>query len=242
MIDALADLYAYPQPGAAAGARPWVRANMIASADGAASLGGRAGGLAGPADRMVFALLRSLADVILVGAGTVRAERYRPVRAAEVWPRLRQGRAPTPTIAVLSRALALDPQGPLLADAPADARTIVLTTEAAPANRRAAAARYADVIVAGESLVTTAAALDTLAARGLTRVLAEGGPNLLGRIAADALLDEICLTFSPLLAGGETGRILAVPAWPGPPARLSLAHVLEDDGYLLCRYLLREPG
>jgi riboflavin biosynthesis pyrimidine reductase len=241
-VDALAELYAYPDPGASTAARPWVRANMIASADGAAWLGGRAGGLSGAADRMVFAALRSMADVILVGAGTARAERYRPVRDTEVWSRLRRGRTATPPIAVLSRELALDLQAPLLAAAPPHARTIVLTTEAAPADRRAAAARHAEVIVTGDDLVTAAAAMDALAARGLTRVLAEGGPRMLGRIAAETLLDEICLTFSPMLVGGDAGRILAATAWPGAPARLTLAHVLEDEGHLLCRYLLAEPG
>src|SRR5450755_2308348 len=99
MLDVLAGLYAYPEDAARA-ARPWVRANMVASADGAAWLAGRAGGLSGLADRMVFSVLRSLADVILVGAGTARAERYRAMSPAEAYPRLREGRTATPPIAV----------------------------------------------------------------------------------------------------------------------------------------------
>jgi riboflavin biosynthesis pyrimidine reductase len=248
VLDALAGLYPYP-----AATRPWVRANMVSSADGAAWLGGRAAGLSGPADRTVFAVLRSLADVIMVGAGTARTERYQPVRDSEVWPQLRAGRAPTPPIAVVSTALELDLTSPLLARSPGHARTIVLTTEAAPAARRAEAARTAEVIVTGTGpVVTAAAAVGALAARGLRRVLAEGGPHLLGQITAEALLDELCLTYSPMLTGGDAGRILAVPpcsaaaqagepgsgqgAWTG----LDLVHVLEDDGYLLCRYLRGE--
>jgi riboflavin biosynthesis pyrimidine reductase len=246
-LDVLAGLYAYPEDAARA-ARPWVRANMVASADGAAWLAGRAGGLSGRADRLVFSVLRSLADVILVGAGTARAERYRPVRDTEAFPRLREGRPATPPIAVVSRALDLDPDGPLLAAQPGRARTIVLTTEAAAPDRRAAAARHADVIVAGEDLVTGAGAIRALASRGFTRILAEGGPTLLGFIAAGRLLDELCLTYSPMLVGGDVGRIVSAPVGqggqgaPAALAGLSLAHVLEDDGHLLCRYLSVPAG
>ena len=109
----LARLYAYPARGGAD--RPWVRANMIESADGAAAVDGLSGGLGGPADREVFGLLRALAGVILVGAGTVRAEAYRPARVAPRWAALRTGRTATPPIAVLSGRLDLDPAGPLLA-------------------------------------------------------------------------------------------------------------------------------
>jgi riboflavin biosynthesis pyrimidine reductase len=248
-VAALAGLYAYPA-GPASSAAPWVRANMIASADGAGSLNGRSGGLSGPGDRLAFSVLRSLADVILVGAGTARAEKYRPVKPGEVWPALRDGRAPTPPIAVVTTKLGLDLDSPLLASAPESSRTIVLTTEQCPDERRAAAAAgRADVIVAGADRITPAAMIDALAARGHRRILIEGGPHLLGQITAAGLLDELCLTYSPVLEGGRAGRILIPPyeAFPGqerhegpaawPPADLTLAHVLEDSGSLLCRYL-----
>jgi riboflavin biosynthesis pyrimidine reductase len=237
----IARLYAYP-PAVTRRGRPWLRANMVASADGAATVQGRSGGLSGEADRQVFSVLRSLADVIVVGAGTARAEKYRPVRDTEAWEQLREGRPPTPPIAVITRSLGLDPDDPLLTEAPPHASTIVLTTEAAPAGRRAAAARHADVVVAGRDLVSPDAVVRVLAERGHQRILIEGGPHLLGQVAAAGLLDELCLTLSPLLAGGRADRILA----PGPtggddiPAAqgdLSLAHVLADSGYLLCRYL-----
>jgi riboflavin biosynthesis pyrimidine reductase len=232
-VTALGALYAYP---AAAGVAPWLRASMVASVDGAASLGGRSGGLSGDADRLVFSVLRSLADVILVGAGTARAEGYRPVRPGEVWAALREGRAPVPPIAVVTGKLDLNDQAPLMAGSAEGARTIVLTTEAAPAARRAAVARRADVVVAGRDTVSPAAAVAALAARGLRRVLVEGGPGLLGQITAAGLLDEVCVTVSPVLEGGHAGRILA-PGGEGAVAGLGLAHVLEDHGFLLCRYL-----
>jgi riboflavin biosynthesis pyrimidine reductase len=246
-VAALAGLYAYPD-AAAARPQPWLRANMIASVDGAASLNGLSGGLSGAADRLVFSVLRSLADVILVAAGTARAENYRPVQASDIWSQLRRGRPATPPIAVVTRSLDLNIGSPLLADARSHARTIVLTTQAAPPAIRDAAARHADVVVTGLDAVAPATAVGVLAARGYRRVLVEGGPSLLGQISAAGLLDEICLTFSPVLAAGPAGRILSQPAgaghdgsWRGVPEDLRLTHVLEDQGSLLCRYL-RDAG
>jgi riboflavin biosynthesis pyrimidine reductase len=231
----LARLYAYP-PGEPGQVR--VRANMVASADGAAALDGRSGGLASRADRQVFGLLRALADVILVGAGTAAAEHYRPARVDAGWAALREGRPPAPPIAVVTSRLAISPDDPLLA-APAEARTILVTTASSPADRRAALAAKADIIIAGEHHADLAAAIAALAQAGHRRILTEGGPHLLGQIAEAGLLDELCLTISPLLAGGEAGRIIqATGEQPGRAGLgpLTLAHVLEDEGYLLCRY------
>lgn len=235
----LPGLYAYP-----AGTGPWVRAGMVASVDGAASVDGLSGGLSGPPDRVIFGLLRALADVILVGAATVAAESYRPARVAPRWAALRAGRPAAPPIAVLSGRLDLDLDGPLLAGETADgARPLVITAASAPASRRDAVARRAEVIVAGRDRVDPVAAVAELGRRGLHRVLAEGGPHLLGQLAAAGRLDELCVTVSPVLAGGPGGRIVAGPPGPVPalPAALELASVLAEDGFLLCRYLVR-PG
>jgi riboflavin biosynthesis pyrimidine reductase len=229
----LAVLYAYP-PG------PWLRANMVSSADGAAHLDGVTRGLSSEADRHLFALLRTLADVIVVGAATVRAERYAPVRRHELWPDLRPGRTPTPPIAVVTARLDLDPASRLIAAAPASARTIVITTAQAPADRRAALDGLAEVIVAGLETVDLKAAVAALAERGHRRILVEGGPRLLAQIAAAGLLDELCLTIGPLLAGPGANRILAGARSAIPPQPLTLAHVLEDDGCLFCRYITRD--
>ena len=233
----LARLYADPphRPARLTG-RPWVRANMVASVDGAASVDGRSAGLSGPADRQIFGLLRSLADVILVGAGTARAEHYRPAQPASIQPELRAGRTATPPIAVISGRLDLDPALELLTAAPPDARTIVLTSEQAPEQQRAAVAEHADVIVAGTGGVDLKIALTALAERGYRRVLTEGGPHLLAELAAGGLLDELCLTVSPLLAGPGPGRILAGDAQLPGGLPVTLGHVLEDEGFLLCRY------
>ncbi len=229
----LAALYAYPDG-------PWLRANMVSSADGAAMVEGLTSGLSSLADRRLFALLRTLADVIVVGAATVRAEKYKPVRQHELWPDLRPGRTPTPPIAVVTARLDLEPSSPVIDMAPPSARTIVITTAQAPADRRAALQERADVIVAGQETVDLKAAVGALAERGHRRMLTEGGPRLLAQIAAAGLLDELCLTIGPLLAGPGADRILAgqQPAASAQP--LTLAHVLEDNGFLFCRYTRKD--
>ncbi len=234
--DLLARCYAYPALDGP-GERPWVRANMVASVDGAATLEGRSGGLGGGADRKLFQVLRSLADVVLVGGGTARAEKYKPARLAAMVPALRAGRPPTPPIALVSASLDLDPDSPLLAAAPDWARTIVLTTATAPADRRRALARRATVIEAGEKRVDARWAIDALAGLGHSRILTEGGPRLLGHLAAAGRLDDLCLTIGPLLAGGDASRILAGSPLPGGALPLTLTHVLAEDGSLFCRYL-----
>lgn len=229
----LAALYAYP-------AGRWLRANMVSSADGAADLDGLTAGLSSEGDRHVFALLRTLADVIVVGAATVRAERYAPVRPRELWDHLREGRTPTPPIAVISARLDLDPASRLIASAPPHARTVIITAARAPAGRRAELAERADVIVAGEETVDLKHAVDALADRGHQRMLAEGGPRLLGQLVAAGVLDELCLTIGPLLAGPGASRIVTGDPPCVPPLRLTLAHVLEDNGFLLCRYVRKD--
>jgi riboflavin biosynthesis pyrimidine reductase len=229
---ALARLYGYPQ-------QPWLRVNMVSSADGAATLDGRSGGLSSAADRRLFALLRGLADVILAGAGTARAEGYKPVRPREVWDGLRAGRSPTPPIAIVSRALDLDPDAPLFTEAPARARTIVITCAASPASRREALARHADVVVAGNTVVDLKEAAAALHERGLCRVLCEGGPHLLAELAGAGLMDELDLTISPLITGPGADRITAGTHFP--PHHLRLAHVLADEDAIFCRYTHPNP-
>lgn len=215
--------YAQPTPG--------IRVNFVASADGAATLGGRSGGLSGAADKTVFRLLRSISDVVLVGVGTVRTEGYGPVRLpAELRDRREaRGMPPVPPLAVVSGSLALDPGSPLFTEA--TVRSIVLTVPDAPTQQHRALSAVADVIT-GDSPAAWVAAL---AERGLTRVLCEGGPRLFGSLLAEDLVDELCLTVAPLLARQNAPGILERPG-PGGPLRLQLAHVLTDEGFLFLRY------
>lgn len=223
----LAERYAYPPD------RVWMRANMVASLDGAAQRDARSGGLGGPADRRLFLLLRGLADVVVVGAGTVRAEGYGPVKPSDGWGGVREGRSSVPPLAVVSRTLDLDFDAPLFTEA--RARTIVLTTATADPARLEAARERADVIVAGKDSLDFAAAVRELEARGHRRLLCEGGPGVLAQVVAAGLLDELCLTLSPLLLAGRPARILDGRPF-AVPAELSLAHVLQDEDFLFLRY------
>lgn len=201
-------------------------ANMVASIDGRAAVGGRTAALSGVADRAVFQLLRTLADVVLVAAGTVRAEHYGPVRGGE-----------RPPVAVISRSLDLDWTSPLFSEA--TRRTEILTCASADPARRTRAEEVADVIVAGDHQVDLGRALAELGTRGHVVVLCEGGPHLLGELVAANLVDELCFTLSPLLVGGDEPSLIVSPTIV-PPRALRLASLIEDDGALLARYL-REP-
>ncbi|MCL2780515.1 MAG: dihydrofolate reductase family protein [Actinomycetia bacterium] len=258
--------------------RGGLRMSFVASADGAASASGSSRGLQTPGDQRVFRALRDLADVLLVGAGTARAEGYRgAARAVAPDPRRRatreaHGFAPDLPLAVVSRSLRL---GPLLARAPAAhpasssapppapapesapppapapestrpgaPKLIVITCAAAlaaaDAALRDALDESADLVIAGDAEVDLALALDALRQRGHRRILGEGGPTLFASLIAAGLVDELCLSVAPRLAGPGASRIVAGAPWPQPPLPLRLAGLLEDDGALFCRY--RRPG
>jgi len=202
-----------------------VRANFVSSLDGAATLAGKSAGLSSASDRELFHLLRSMTDVVLVGAGTARAENYGGAKASD-------GRRPPP-IAVVSKSLDLDPASRLFIAAAVP--PIVITCGASPGRVREQLTSVAEVVVAGDADVDLRAALDNLAERGLGRVLCEGGPHLLGAVTAAGLLDELCLTLSPMVAGGNGGRIVA-GYLPDVVEPMHLRHVLEDDGHLFLRY------
>ena len=190
----LALAYAHPL----AEGRPYVRANMISSLDGSSTAAGRSGGLGGNGDRRVFGALRAAADVVLVGAATVRDEDY--------------GTPERPALAIVTRG------------------TIARTDRLYPPSG-------AEPIVYsghGES-VDLRAVLGDLYARGHRRVLAEGGPGVLGALLAAGLVDELCLTVAPVLAGGDGRRIVTGPDLPLDrwQRRLVLG---DDEGYLYTRW------
>jgi riboflavin biosynthesis pyrimidine reductase len=229
----LIDAYRYPPDVR------WLRANMIASADGAATINGRAGGLGNATDQQVLGLLRALADVVIAGAGTVTAEGYGPSRARAEYQELRAGagQPPAPTMVVVSQRLQLDFESKYFAQAPQ--RPIVVTSEAAPADRLLAARKVAEVIIAGDVAVSPTLMVEALAARGHRRLLCEGGPTLLGAVAADGVLDELCLTVAPMLVGGPSRRVLEGPLL-APAPKMALTQLLQDDDDLLyARYEVR---
>jgi riboflavin-specific deaminase-like protein len=220
-----------------AGAKPdaaFCRVNMISSLDGAATLRGRSGTLGDRQDQRLMSVLRSHADVVLVGSGTVAAEGYGGAAVAEAdaaW-RAARGRDPQPRFAVVSSSLELEPWHPFFAEAVA--RPIVVTSASAPHARRDALAEVAEVVVAGDERVELPAALAELAARGLRSVLSEGGPGLFGALAEADLVDEACVTLSPMLVAGDAPRIAASAHEPARPMRL--VHAIPGDRMLFLRY------
>jgi riboflavin biosynthesis pyrimidine reductase len=217
--------------------RPTVRLNFVTSIDGAVTVDGRSAGLGSTGDRRVFDLLRMTCDAVVVGAGTLRAEGYGPMRLAGpagAWRRDR-GRVPDPVLVAVSRSLDLDPAHPMFVDAPV--RPIVITSAGAPIDRRTALSRVADLLVHGEGEVDLPAAVTALTALGHRNLLCEGGPHLLGTLTGADLADEMCLTVSPALAGPGAGRITAGPVTA--VRDMALAGVLVSDDVLLLRYARR---
>lgn len=214
--DVLAD-YDYPPP---AGGRWWLRATMLSSVDGAVTgPDGRSGSLATSSDRVVFRHLRSLADAIIVGAGTARAEDYRQPEG--------------PRLVVVSRFLSLDPEARLF-DGPAP--PVIATSRSADWNAVERLAQVTDVVRVGDDDVDLAELVGLLADQGMPRLLCEGGPNLLGDVVAAGLLDELCLTTVPTIAGGDGHRIVTGGS-PDPLLGLSLASLVRaDDGTLFSRW------
>jgi riboflavin biosynthesis pyrimidine reductase len=209
---ALESLYAYPPD------RTWVTANFVSSVDGAVSVDGRSAGLGSPADKQIFVLGRRLADVVMVGAGTVLIEGYRPAKLP---------------IAVVTARGTLTPELPLFTDAAKP--PIVITCAAARLPELPA-----DVIVAGEDEVDLPLAVSELAARGLHKINLEGGPRLFGSMIAAGMVDALNLTMSPLLAVGDASRIAHGAVIP--PVDLELTSVLRADDVLLLRYQRRNSS
>ena len=209
---------------------------MVAGLDGTASVDGRVGSLSTTPDQALFRRMRQIADIVLVGAETVRREGYGTVRLDEEAQALRrrQGRSPTPPLAVVSRSLAFDWTAKVFADAPEGARTHVITCAAADPERRAAAEEVAEVIVAGDDRVEPAAAMQALAELGHRVVLCEGGPNWLGELVAADRLDELCLSIAPLL-GGDPLPVSVTPPRAGL-AEFELRGVMGEDDTLFLRY------
>jgi riboflavin biosynthesis pyrimidine reductase len=231
----LTDFYAYPDNLQSC----WVRGNMIASLDGGATDDGKAGGLAGAGDRALFTLMRHAADVILVGAATVRVENYSGAQlsVAQRQDRQRRGQAEVPPIAVVTQTGDLDPSARLFTRT--EVPPLILTCSRSVDDTRQRLGSVAEVIDAsghGPDFVDPATALKILAERKLFRVLTEGGPLFLSLLIEDGLLDELCLTVAPILVGGVARRIAAGVGQVHTKMRRT--HLLTDDeGYLYTRYV-----
>jgi len=236
----------YPDPGdeplegvyadVAGGSDRWLALGMVASVDGAATVDGVSSGLGQDGDQAAFRALRAVADLILVGAGTIRAERYGPPKAAAevLAARRERGQADRAGIAVVSRSLDLDLGGRLFTEDSAW-RPLVVTSRAADPDRVTALEEAgAELIVAGDDLVDLSAAIERLRTLGYGRILGEGGPSLNGQLLAYGLVDEIFLTVAPSLVGGSAARIVTGPS--ASPTSMDLLGVRRHGNEVLLRY------
>lgn len=214
----------------------WVTGHMVAGLDGTAAIEGKVGALSTEVDQTLFRQMRQIADVVLVGAETVRREGYGLVRLSDAAKQQRQafGKPPTPPVAVVSGSLDLNWTFKLFSQAPDHAQTLVITTESADPDRVAEAKRYTTVITAGEERVDPAEALRKLAQLGHQVVLCEGGPTLLGEFVNADRLDELCLSIAPLM-GGDNLPVAITPHGAGI-SNFDLKSIMLEEQTLFLRY------
>jgi riboflavin-specific deaminase-like protein len=210
--------------------RPYVVLNMVQSIDGRATLGGKVGDLTGPADQRILYRLRGQADALLVGAGTVRNERY-----GSLFPHTAPGED-DPLVVVVTRGADLPADLPLLAEP--GARVVIATPSGETLGfDHAASVEYLRVPMLGEraDIAAVLAALRT--EHGVRSVVCEGGPTLNESLLGNALVDELFLSLSPLVVGGAERALADAAVGHGPqPARL--VSVATADDYLFLRYAL----
>jgi riboflavin biosynthesis pyrimidine reductase len=236
---ALIDLYRHPTgPGGSA----YVRTNFVTSLDGSISgPDGRSGSINTPSDARIFALHRALADVILVGAQTVRTERYQAVDLtgwqSEV--RRREGLPAYPALAIVTRSLDLDPR--LAAPEYAHGPVVIITTgHSAGGLSRFTAAGIE--VRQNDGDVDLGRAIGRFAAEGRPRVLCEGGPRLHRDLLAADLVDELSLTLAPTVVGGEGPRSTVGASLPQSIV-FALQHVLwADDQTVFMSYRRRRSA
>ncbi|HUS20699.1 MAG TPA: dihydrofolate reductase family protein [Aeromicrobium sp.] len=212
VIDPALDLglYAFPDVD-----RPWLRTNFVTTLDGAAhDVSGVTASLGGDTDTELFAYLRSIADVVLVGAGTARIENYGPKS--------------TVPIAIASRRLDI----PERLQAPG---VVVVTTTDAPAERvDELTAAGVEIMAHGDITVDWPGVLASFAARGWLKINCEGGPSLHGELISNGLVDDLCLTIAPVLTAGDATRIAHSRL---PVAEdMRLAHVVPVGDVLFTRW------
>ncbi|WP_436795529.1 dihydrofolate reductase family protein [Actinospongicola halichondriae] len=235
-VDPLEAYLAAPRPTGRD--RPWVTVGMISTLDGGTTTAGTSGGLGGPADAQMLRAVRGIADAVIVGAGTVTAEDYGPLRHSD---EVRSARAAVgrsseqPRLVIVSGRLSIDASARVFVDAPVP--PLVCTTVGAPAEAVAALEGVAEVFQAGDDHVDLPAILARLRSDGASVVVSEGGPTLNGALVDAGVVDEWCMTIAPLVAGGDSHRIVhgAVPTTDD----LEIASLLTEDGLLFGRWTRR---
>lgn len=211
--------------------RPYLVLNMVSSLDGKATVSGRTSGLSSETDRELFHELRTQADAVMVGAGTLREERYgRIIKTDELREKRRTaGLQPDALAVVVSARLALPPDLPILGEA--EQRIVILT---GAEHELEGAAAQVDYLRAGDDLALLMAKLRE--DYGVRSVLCEGGPTLNAYLLGAGLVDELFLSLHPLLTGGEDALTIVAGRALVEPARLELVSLAEGEGDLFTRW------
>ena len=220
--------------------RPWVLLNMVNSVDGFISVEGRAGGLSGPADKNIYQIIRGLADIILVGAGTVRTENYKAPKIPEgdlAKFRESRGQEKRPRLAVVSGELDLDPGMGLFAERHLEDKPPLIYTKSESLKKKASQfTSSAEIVDFPEKELNVSRVVEDLLNKDAKIVVCEGGPNLNAHLLAAGIIDEFCLSVSPRAVGGEDPAVfLTQPV--DSPTELSLDRILVEEEFLFCRYL-----
>jgi riboflavin-specific deaminase-like protein len=214
--------------------RPYLALNMVSSLDGKATLSGRTSGLSSELDRTLFHHLRTQADAVMVGAGTLRAERYGLMTKTEELreKRASEGLEPHALAVVVSASLELPPDLPILQEP--DQRVIIATGSRESLPGVKAQVEYLRV---GDDLALLAAKLRE--DHGVRSVLCEGGPTLNSFLVAAGLVDELFLSLHPLLSGGAEALTIVAGRTLVAPAELELVSLAESEGDLFTRWRTR---
>jgi riboflavin-specific deaminase-like protein len=216
--------------------RPYLALNMVSSLDGKATIDWRTKGLSTELDRQLFHHLRTQVDAVMVGAGTVRIERYgRMAKTEELRDkRVAEGLERDPLAVIVSGRLDLPADLPLLNDP--TQRVLIATASDATLPGLEPQVEYARV---GDDLPLLMARLRD--DYGVRSVLCEGGPTLNSHLLAAGLVDELFLTLSPQLAGGAAALTIVAGRELVEPAELALVWLAEGAGDLFTRWTVQKP-
>jgi 5-amino-6-(5-phosphoribosylamino)uracil reductase len=219
--------------------RPYLVLNMVSTLDGRIAIDGRSGPIGDEADRELFHGLRTQADAVMVGAGTIRTERYgriakRPERREQ---RVAEGLAPDPLAVIVSASLRVPSDLPLLQDA--DSTVAILTASGDELPETPARVEYLRG-PAGVELELRPLLERLRAEHGVRSILCEGGPSLNESLVREGLVDELFLCLAPKLAGGPPLTVLTGDPLP-EPLTAELVSLLEHGGSLFGRYRLQGP-
>ena len=212
--------------------------NFVSSVDGRATIDGRSGALGSRTDTEMLQRLRTRVDAVMIGAGTMRAERYGRIVPDPGFRDYREstGLSRDPLAVIVSNSLQLPWDAPLFTDGGGE--VVVFTAEASAEAPQTATPVS---LVRHEGTVELGEALGWLRTeRGVRSLLCEGGPVLHGELQARGLVDELFLTLAPKLAGGEERSILHAPL--PDPIGLELVWLLDAGGELFCRYRIAAPA